>query len=44
VQLILPDGMQLAAIESAVRETVDAELARLREFQAELVRGVHAVC
>lgn len=44
VQVILPDGMQLAAIEAAVRETVDTELARLREFQAELVRGVHAVC
>jgi len=44
VQLILPDGMALADIAATVRETVSAELARMRDFQAELIRGEHPVC
>jgi len=39
VQLILPDGMELADIEAMVREMVAAELARMRDFQTELIRG-----
>jgi S-adenosylmethionine synthetase len=44
VQMILPEGMALADIESVVCETVDAELSRMREFQAELIRGEHPLC
>jgi S-adenosylmethionine synthetase len=44
VQLVLPAGIAVGDIEPAVRETIDAELARLVDFQAELIRGEHPVC
>jgi len=44
VQVILPEGMALADIESAMRDTVRAELTRMREFQVELIRGQHPLC
>jgi S-adenosylmethionine synthetase len=44
VQLILPEGMALGDIERAIREVVEAELDRLADFQAELIRGEHPVC
>lgn len=43
VQLVLPRGMPLADAETAVRETVEAELARLPEFQSALIRGAYPV-
>jgi S-adenosylmethionine synthetase len=44
VQLVLPMGLALADVEPAVSEVVAAELARMADFRAELVRGEHAVC
>jgi hypothetical protein len=35
--------MQLADAETAVQETVHAELARLPEFQSALIRGEYSV-
>jgi len=36
--------MELGEIEGTLRELVEAELHRLPEFQAELIRGEHPVC
>ena len=44
VQVILPDGMGLVDVERAIGEVVEAELHRMPEFQAELIRGEHPVC
>lgn len=44
VQLILTSGLTLSDVEPAVRTAIDAELARMREFRAELIRGEHPVC
>jgi len=44
VQLVLGPGQALGDIEQAVRDVVGAELERLPEFRAELIRGEHPVC
>jgi S-adenosylmethionine synthetase len=44
VQLVLPAGLTLGDVEPTVSEVIAAELARMAEFRAELVRGEHAVC
>lgn len=44
VQLVMPGGLALADVEGRVRDTVNAELARMSDFQSELIRGEHAVC
>jgi S-adenosylmethionine synthetase len=44
VQVILPAGMELDDVQAPIREVVDAEIARMREFRAELIRGEHPVC
>ena len=44
VQVILPEGGVLADVEGAIREIVEAEIHRLPEFRAELIRGLHRVC
>ncbi len=44
VQVLLPDRIELGEVEGAIREVVEAELQRLPEFQAELIRGEHPVC
>ncbi|MFZ1061091.1 MAG: methionine adenosyltransferase [Candidatus Rokuibacteriota bacterium] len=44
VQVILPPGMGLADVEGTIGDVVEAELQRMPEFQAELIRGEHPVC
>ena len=44
VQVLLPEGIGLGDVERDVRDVVEAELARMPDFQSELMRGVHAVC
>ncbi|HEU5393463.1 MAG TPA: methionine adenosyltransferase [Candidatus Methylomirabilis sp.] len=44
VQVLLPDGIALAEFEVAIRDVVEAELRRLPEFTAELIRGEYPVC
>lgn len=44
VQVLLPPGTALEDVEREIREVVEAELARLPAFRAELVRGEHPVC
>jgi S-adenosylmethionine synthetase len=44
VQLVLPRGTALRDVEGAVGAVVGAEIERLREFRAELIRGEHPVC
>jgi S-adenosylmethionine synthetase len=44
VQLVAPQGMGLAGVEEAIGDVVEGELRRMAEFQAELIRGEHAVC
>jgi S-adenosylmethionine synthetase len=44
VQVVMPPGMALVDVEGPIREVVASELARLPEFQQELIRGVHPVC
>jgi S-adenosylmethionine synthetase len=44
VQVICPRGLTLADVERPVREVVEAELARLPQFRAELAQGRHPVC
>ena len=44
VQVRLAPGAVLADVEGEIRGAVEAELARLPEFRAELVRGEHLVC
>jgi S-adenosylmethionine synthetase len=43
VQVVLAPGLALGDVEHAVRDVVAAELARLPEFRAELLRGEHPV-
>ncbi len=42
VQVILPDGMALADVEPAIREVVEAEIARLPQFREALCTGAYA--
>lgn len=45
VQLVLPSGAQLQEADQAmIASIIDSELARLPEFQMELVAGKHPVC
>ncbi len=44
VQVRLPAGARLEEVEGRIREAVEAELARLPAFRAELIRGEHPVC
>jgi S-adenosylmethionine synthetase len=44
VQVLLPPGTALEDVEREIRAVVDAELARLPAFRAELIRGEHPVC
>lgn len=44
VQLALPSGTTAADLEGAVREVVEAELERLPEFRAALIRGDYPIC
>jgi S-adenosylmethionine synthetase len=44
VQVILPKGMEVGDVEGAVAALVEAELGRMPEFRAELIRGAHPVC
>jgi S-adenosylmethionine synthetase len=44
VQVILPDGMRLEDVERPIRDVAEAELHRMAEFQAELIRGEYPVC
>jgi S-adenosylmethionine synthetase len=44
VQVILPPGVTLGDVEASIRDVVDAEISRMREFRAELIRGEHPVC
>jgi S-adenosylmethionine synthetase len=44
VQVVLPPGMALGDVEPRVRDTVQAELARMPGFRGELIRGAHPVC
>lgn len=44
VQVILADGVALGEVEPLIAEVVEAEIARLPEFRAELVRGTYPVC
>jgi S-adenosylmethionine synthetase len=44
VQVILPARLTLHDVEPAIRDVVEAELARLSAFREELLRGAHPVC
>jgi S-adenosylmethionine synthetase len=44
IQVVLAEGVALPDVETAIRETVDAETARLPEFRARLGRGEFPVC
>ena len=44
IQVVLPAGGGLGDVEGAIREVVEAEIDRLPDFRAELVRGLHPVC
>jgi S-adenosylmethionine synthetase len=44
VEIVPEPGVTLGDVEPALRATLDAELARLPAFRAELVEGRHAVC
>ena len=44
VQVILPAGLGLGDVEPAIREVMEAEMARLPAFRDELARGEHRVC
>lgn len=44
VQVILPDGVALGDVEPAIRDVVEAELARVPAFREEILRGAHPVC
>jgi S-adenosylmethionine synthetase len=43
VQVVLADGVELAAVETTIGDRLEAELARLPAFQDELLRGEHSV-
>ena len=44
VQVMLQDGVNLADVEPAIKEEVEAELDRLPDFRARLGRGEFTVC
>jgi S-adenosylmethionine synthetase len=44
VQVILPAGIGLGDVEAAIADVVEAEMGRMPEFRAELIRGEHPVC
>jgi S-adenosylmethionine synthetase len=44
VQIVPGDGMRLRDVEADIREVMEAELARMPAFRAELIRGEHPVC
>jgi len=44
VQVILPAGLRLEDVNEPIRAVVEAEIGRMREFRAELMRGEHPVC
>jgi S-adenosylmethionine synthetase len=44
VQVLLPPGAALEDVEAQIRHVVEAELARMPAFRAELARGEHPVC
>ena len=44
VQVRLPAGAELGDVEREIHRVVEAELARLPAFRAELIRGAHPVC
>lgn len=44
VQMLLSDGVRLGDVERDVRDVVEAELARMPEFQSELMQGAYPVC
>ena len=44
VQVVPAEGMQMADVEPSIRNVIEAELARLPAFRAELTRGEHPVC
>lgn len=43
IQVVLPRGITLPDVERSVRDVIDAEIARLPAFRAELARGEHPV-
>ena len=44
VQVVLPAGMEMGDVDRSIRGVVEAEVARMPEFRAELIRGEHRVC
>ena len=44
VQVILPAGLRLEDVNDPIRAVVEAEIGRMREFRAELMRGEYTVC
>ncbi len=44
VQVVLADGALGGDVERAIRDVIEAELARLPEFQSQLIRGELPVC
>lgn len=44
VQVRLPAGAELGDVEGEIHGVVEAELARLPSFRAELIRGAHPIC
>jgi S-adenosylmethionine synthetase len=43
VQVLLP-GIGLGDVEAVISHVVEAEIDRMPEFRAELIRGEHPVC
>jgi S-adenosylmethionine synthetase len=44
VHVVLPGHLALGDVEPAMREVVEAEIARLPAFRGELIRGQHPLC
>jgi S-adenosylmethionine synthetase len=44
VQIVPGEGMTADDLQVVIREVVETELGRMREFRAELIRGEHPVC
>lgn len=44
IQVVLDEGAALSDLEPVIRETVEAEIARLPDFRARLGRGEFSVC
>jgi S-adenosylmethionine synthetase len=44
VQIVAPDGVTADDVRPVIQSVVDAELARMPEFRAELIRGEYPVC